>query len=298
MLAEPVDGRRVAEVFRKYGQHCRHHLWPHGSRCVTIEIDASHPMIITLTTDFGLSDPFVGIMKGVILAITPNAQLVDISHDIRPYDIREAMFVVESMYRYFPKGTVHIVVIDPGVGSTRRPLAAEAHGHLFVAPDNGVLSTVLETDAYHIQNERLFLKPVSQTFHGRDIFAPVAAYLAGGTPIDLVGLRIHDFVRKSLPQPRRVGGKIVGSVLRIDKFGNVITNVRRSDLSPNFTIRVAGLPVARLCSNFSEADPGECVAVEGSTGYIEIAMNQESAADRLKVASGAEIEVESDSAKH
>jgi S-adenosyl-L-methionine hydrolase (adenosine-forming) len=208
------------------------------------------------------------------------------------------MFVVESMYRYFPKGTVHIVVIDPGVGSARRPLAADVHGQLFVAPDNGVLSTVLETDAYHIQNERLFLNPVSHTFQGRDIFAPVAAYLASGTPIDLVGPRIRDFVRKPLPQPRRVGGKIIGSVLRIDKFGNVITNVRRSDLDSNFRIRIAGLPVARLCSNFSEAGPGEMVAVEGSTGYIEIAMNQESAADRLNVASGAEIEVESDSAKH
>jgi S-adenosyl-L-methionine hydrolase (adenosine-forming) len=255
-------------------------------------------MIITLTTDFGLSDPFVGIMKGVILAISPNAQLVDISHDISSYNIAEAIFVVESMYRYFPRGTVHIVVIDPGVGSSRRPLAAAARGHLFVAPDNGVLSTVLETEAYHIKNDRLFLNSVSQTFHGRDIFAPVAAHLAGGTPIDLVGPRIRDFVRKPFPTPRHIGGKIIGSVLWIDKFGNVITNVRRSDLSTNFTIRVGGLPIERLCANFSEGEPGEFVAIEGSTGYIEIALNRGSAADRLQITSGAEIEVESDSAKH
>jgi S-adenosyl-L-methionine hydrolase (adenosine-forming) len=255
-------------------------------------------MIITLTTDFGLSDPFVGIMKGVILAITPNAQLVDISHDVPSYDIAEATFMVESMYRYFPDGTVHIVVIDPGVGSARRPLAAAAQGHLFVAPDNGVLSTVLETEAYHIQNDRLFLNPVSQTFHGRDIFAPVAAQLAAGTPIESVGPRIRDFVRKPLPVPRREGGKIVGSVLRIDKFGNVITNVRRSDFSPKFTIRIAGSTVERFCATFSDADPGQLVAIEGSTGYIEIALNQGSAAERLNVSSGAEIEVESDSAKH
>jgi S-adenosyl-L-methionine hydrolase (adenosine-forming) len=255
-------------------------------------------MIITLTTDFGLSDPFVGIMKGVILGITPNAQLVDISHDIPSYNVAEAVFVVESMYRYFPEGTVHIVVVDPGVGSQRRPLAAAAQGHLFVAPDNGVLSAVLQDEAYHIQNDRLWLKSVSHTFHGRDIFAPVAAHLAGGTPIDSVGPRIHDFVRKPLPAPRPRGRKISGTVLRVDKFGNLITNLRRSDLSSPFTIRIGGLPIDRLCANFSEADPGELVAVEGSTGYIEIVMNRESAAERLKVSSGAEIEVESDSAKH
>jgi len=255
-------------------------------------------MIITLTTDFGLSDPFVGIMKGVILGITPNAQLVDISHDIPSYNVAEAVFVVESMYRYFPEGTVHIVVVDPGVGSPRRPLAAAAHGHLFVGPDNGVLSAVLLDEAYHIQNDRLWLKSVSHTFHGRDIFAPVAAHLARGTSIDSVGPRIQDFVRKPLPTPRRQGRKILGTVLRVDRFGNVITNLRRSDLSSPFTIIIGGLRIDRLCANFSEADPGELVAVEGSTGYIEIVMNRESAAKRLSVPSGAEIEVESDSAKH
>src|SRR2546426_7340229 len=138
-------------------------------------------MIITLTTDFGRADPFVGIMKGVILGIAPNAQLVDITHDIRAYDVLEPAFIIDSAYRYFPDGTVHVVVVDPGVGSARRPLAARAKGHTFVAPDNGVLSFVLRTDsaaqtpsAYWIQNQSLFLNSVSQTFHGRDIFAPVA----------------------------------------------------------------------------------------------------------------------------
>ena len=253
-------------------------------------------MIITLTTDFGLSDPFVGIMKGVILGITPDAQLVDISHDIHSYDITEAAFVVETAHRYFPEGAVHVVVVDPGVGSARRPIAVFSHGQFFVAPDNGVLSTVLENEAYHIQNGGLFLKSVSQTFHGRDVFAPVAAHLAKGTPIETVGPRISDFIKKPLPIPRRQGRKIVGTVLRVDKFGNVITNVRRSDLSSNFIIRVGGLPITRLYGNFSEAKPGEFFAVEGSTGHIEIALNQASAADRLNLASGSEIEVESDSA--
>src|SRR6266446_3925542 len=130
-------------------------------------------MIITLTTDFGVSDPFAGIMKGVILGIEPAAHIVDLTHEIRSYDILEAAFLIDSAYRYFPEGTVHIVVVDPGVGSARRPMAAPAKGHIFVAPDNGVLSLVLQSEAYRITNESLFLNTVSQTFHGRDIFAPV-----------------------------------------------------------------------------------------------------------------------------
>jgi S-adenosylmethionine hydrolase len=255
-------------------------------------------MIITLTTDFGLSDPFVGIMKGVILSIVPNAQLVDISHDIHSYDILEAAFLIENSYRYFPEGTVHVLVVDPGVGSARRPIAAASHEQVFVAPDNGVLSTVLTNEVYHITNHSLFLNSVSQTFHGRDIFAPVAAHLAQGMPIQSVGPRIRDFIKKSLPQPRPQGDKLVGSVLRIDKFGNIITNLRRTHLQHDFTIRVAALPITRFCANFSEAEPGEFFAFEGSTGYIEIALNQGSAADRLKVQRGAEIEVESGSPNH
>jgi hypothetical protein len=256
-------------------------------------------MIITLTTDFGLSDPFVGIMKGVILSIAPGAQIVDISHEIHSYDILEAAFLFQSAYPYFPKGTVHIVVVDPGVGSARRPLAAASHGHMFIAPDNGVLSTALENDVYHIKNESLFLNSISRTFHGRDIFAPVAAHLASGTPLDSVGPRILDFVKRPLPKPSPQGDKLMATVLRIDKFGNIITNLRRSDLKDaDFTIHVAGRPITRLCGAFSEADPGEFFAVEGSTGFIELALNQGSAADRLNVQRGAEIEVESGSTNH
>src|SRR5215467_7691958 len=178
-------------------------------------------MIITLTTDFGLSDPFVGIMKGVILGIAPAAELVDITHDVRSYDILEAAFIIESTYRYFPEGTVHVIVVDPGVGSARRPVAAAARGHIFVAPDNGVLSYVIQSDpmtpvsAHWIKNQSLFLSSVSQTFHGRDIFAPVAAHLARGVPIESVGPRIVDFVTKPLPKPSLRGARLVASVLRI-----------------------------------------------------------------------------------
>jgi len=255
-------------------------------------------MIITLTTDFGLSDPFVGIMKGVILGIAPKAQVVDISHEIPSYDISEAAFVLETAYRYFPEHTVHVIVVDPGVGSARRPIAARVQGHSFVAPDNGVLSFVLDAVAYHITNENLFLESVSPTFHGRDIFAPVAAHMARGTPIESVGPAILDFVKIIASKPRQRGGKLVGTVLRVDKFGNIITNLRREDLGRDFTIRIAGRSICRLCSNFSEAEPAEFVAIEGSTGYIEIALNRDSAAERLNAGRGAEIEVESKVTNH
>lgn len=258
------------------------------------------PTIITLTTDFGLSDPFVGIMKGVILGIAPEAQIIDISHEIHSYDILEAAFIIDTSYRYFPAGTIHVIVVDPGVGSARRPMAVTAKEHIFVAPDNGVLSYILNGDisaqaafAYWIKNQSLFLNAVSQTFHGRDIFAPVAASLATGTPIESVGPRIVDFVKKALPKPQPQGDKLVGMALRIDKFGNIITNLKRTHLGNAFVIRVAGLAITRFCRNFSEAEPGEFFALEGSTGYIELALNQGSAADRLNVRRGAEIELES-----
>jgi S-adenosylmethionine hydrolase len=259
-------------------------------------------MIITLTTDFGLADPFVGMMKGVILSIAPNAQLVDVTHEIRSYDILEAALIIEGSYRYFPRGTVHVIVVDPGVGSERRPMAATANGHIFVAPDNGVLSLVLHTDpatsltpAYQITNNSLFHGPVSRTFHGRDIFAPVAAHLARGTPVESVGPRIVDFIKKQIPLPRPQGDRLVGTVLRIDKFGNIVTNFRRENLGEEFSIRIAGLSITRLCGSFSEADPGDFVAIEGSTGFIELALNQGSAAERLGVERGAEIELETGS---
>jgi S-adenosylmethionine hydrolase len=255
-------------------------------------------MIITLTTDFGLSDPFVGIMKGVILGIAPDVQIVDISHDIRSYDVVEAAFLIDSTYRYFPEGTVHVVVVDPGVGSARRPIAASTRGHFFLAPDNGVLSAVFGAEVYHITNRSLFLDSVSQTFHGRDIFSPVAAHLVKGTPIESVGPRILDFLKRPLPKPRPQGDKTVGTVLRIDKFGNIITNLRRRDLSDDFTIHVAGLAITRLRSSFSEAERGEFFAIEGSTGFIELALDQGSAADKLNVERGDEIEVEVGSATH
>lgn len=263
-------------------------------------------MIITLTTDFGLSDPFVGIMKGVIFSIAPNVQLVDVSHDIQSYDILEGACVLESAYRYFPPSTIHLVIVDPGVGSTRRPLAAWTKDYIFVGPDNGVLSLVLKPDpaeripaVYHITNASLFQNPVSRTFHGRDIFAPVAAHLARGALIDSVGPRIVDFIKKAIPQPRPHGeNSLLATIVRIDKYGNILTNLRLADLGEDFCIHIGDVDVTRICSSYAGADPGEFFAIEGSAGYVEVAMNQGSAAEKLQIRRGAEIEVETVAANH
>ncbi|MGC8793227.1 MAG: SAM hydrolase/SAM-dependent halogenase family protein, partial [Bryobacteraceae bacterium] len=154
--------------------------------------------IITLTTDFGLADPYVGIVKGVILGLAPGARLVDISHDVNPFEIAEAGFLIWQSWRYFPKGTVHMVVVDPGVGTLRRPIVAEAGGHYFLAPDNGVLSMIYEEQPHKVRAitaERYFLKPLSRTFHGRDIFAPVAARLSRGLAPARLGKPIRDYAR-------------------------------------------------------------------------------------------------------
>jgi S-adenosylmethionine hydrolase len=258
-------------------------------------------MIITLTTDFGFSDPFVGIMKGVIFGIAPSVEVVDITHDIPSYRIQEAALCVESAYRYFPAGSIHVVVVDPGVGSARRPIAAVTEDHRFVAPDNGVLSFLFDPEVHtggavvhHITDVGLFLKSLSKTFHGRDIFAPVAAHLANGLPMEAVGPRITDFVHEPPPKPRRTGNNLSAAVLRVDKFGNIITNLRSEHLSSGFGICISGVRITRLCSSFSEAPPGEFFAIEGSAGYVEIAVNCGSAAERLNVERGAEIEVETD----
>jgi S-adenosylmethionine hydrolase len=241
-------------------------------------------------------------MKGVILGIAPETHIVDVTHDIPSYDISEAGFVIQSAYAYFPRGTVHVVVVDPGVGSSRRPIAAAVNGHLFVAPDNGVLSWVLESGEgiiHHITNARLFNPVVSQTFHGRDIFAPVAARLSRGISLDSVGPRIGDYIKDALPQRRPLGNnRFMATVLRIDKFGNAITNIRRTDLQSPFSIRLDGADVRRVVSNYSEAGPGEVFAIEGSTGYIELSLNQGSAAARFGLRRGLEIEVETEAVNH
>jgi len=256
--------------------------------------------IITLTTDFGLSDHFVGVMKGVILGIQPNPQLIDISHGVQPYDIVDGAFTIAQAYRYFPKKTIHVVVVDPGVGSTRRPLLAEMAGQYFIAPDNGVLSLIFAREqpvrVRHITNERYFLQPVSRTFHGRDVFSPIAAHLAAGVTPAQFGTRIEDFIRASFDAPMQTGKHVwTGTVLKADHFGNVATNFHIDDFpslrTRAFALKVGLHVISRLALTFSECSPGELFALVGSSGYLEIAASQASAANALGCGAGSPVEL-------
>ena len=185
--------------------------------------------VITLTTDFGTRDWFVGTMKGVIASIAPRSTVVDLTHDLPPGDIRGGAFALAASHRFFPKGTIHVAVVDPGVGSRRKAIAVQTAKGVFVGPDNGVLSWALAKEkirAIHaLENEAYFLQPVSRTFHGRDIFAPVAAHLSRGVPIQKLGPALKDFVRLDWPEPRVRRGGFEGEVVYIDRFGNAITNL-------------------------------------------------------------------------
>ncbi len=246
---------------------------------------------ITLTTDFGTSDHFVGTMKGVILGIAPRVRIVDIMHEIAPFSLREAAFTIAQAWRYFPKGSIHVVVVDPGVGSARRPILCEAEGQFFIAPDNGVLSMIYDA-AHHkvrvLSNEKMFLKKVSKTFHGRDVFAPAAARLATGVAPAKFGKVILDYVRD-----KRAPG---GVVLKIDRFGNLITSFLADEFPElaqrRMELRVGRERIAKFASNYAKMRIGELFAIVGSSGYIEVVVNQGSAAKMLGVGVGDQVELE------
>lgn len=255
--------------------------------------------IVTFTTDFGLNDHFAGTMKGVVLGVQPLAQIVDITHEITPYETGEAAFTIAQAYRYFPKGTVHVVVVDPGVGSARRPILCEAAGQYFVAPDNGVLSMIYRAEKHKVRvltNTKYFLKDPSRTFHGRDVFAPVAAHLAKKVKPALLGKLVHDYVQLASAEPVQTGRRQwTGVVLKVDRFGNMITNFRMSDFehvkTSAFEFAVGLQQVRRLALYYAEAFPGDLFAIAGSSGYIEIAMNQSSAAKHLGCGPGSPVEL-------
>lgn len=256
-------------------------------------------MLITLTTDFGTADHFVGAMKGVILSIAARAGIVDITHEIEPFNVNEAAFVIAQAWSFFPKRTVHVIVIDPGVGSARRPILAEAGGQFFIAPDNGVLSMIYDSGAHKVRvisNPRLMSKTISRTFHGRDVFAPAAAHLARGVAPVKFGKIIRDYVRSSTLQPSRVEKNVyAGTILKVDRFGNLITNLHINDFPEVRTrpieLRVGAERIHRLALTFAEAAIGELFAIVGSSGYVEVAANQTSAAKLLGCSAGAPVEL-------
>lgn len=261
----------------------------------------SEPRIVTLTTDFGLNDPFVGIMHGVVLSIHAETTMVDVCHAVASYDVFDGAWTIAQSYRFFPPRTVHVVVVDPGVGSTRRPIIVETDDYLFVAPDNGVLSLVEAREekfvVRHVTAERYFLHPVSQTFHGRDVFAPVAGWLSNGIAPEEFGPEISDYVRLPLRQVERVSENALrGEVMKVDKFGNLITNIGEMDAPelfenerPAVSILICGQTITRVCTSYAEGGQDELFAVVGSSGYLEIAARQASAAEKLVAAVGTPV---------
>jgi len=270
--------------------------------------------IITLTTDFGLTDAYVAAMKGVILNINPRARLIDICHTIKPQNIPQAAFVLSTAYRFFPKKTIHLVVVDPGVGSERRAIILRAPSADFVAPDNGVLSYVIQQslakpigdkvnrqqielelglEAVAITNPRFWRSPVSPTFHGRDIFAPVAARLSLGFPPISFGEAITSVTMLPLPHPHQASdGSVVGHILHIDSFGNLITNIRSEDLPQTkgaITIEVGNHRITGLSRTYAEGEG--LLALIGSSGYLEVSLKGGSACALLDAEVGNEVRV-------
>jgi S-adenosyl-L-methionine hydrolase (adenosine-forming) len=261
----------------------------------------AHRPIVTLTTDFGLSDHFVGTIKGVILDIVPGVDIVDICHSVQAFDVLDGALTIAQAYSYFPNGTVHLVVVDPGVGTARRPIIVTSERHHFVAPDNGVLSLVYGREerlhVRHVTAEHYYLQPVSNTFHGRDVFAPITAYLAKGVDPEKFGEEITDFVRFNAPKPKPVDGKTLrGVVLKVDRFGNLVTNISPQDVPslfqpepPPFKILIGKWEITELHTNYAQGVPGSVFGILGSMGYLEIAANRGSAAQTLGTGKGTEV---------
>ena len=258
--------------------------------------------IITLTTDYGLNDHLVGTLKGVILKINPEATIVDITHNVAPFDLLDGALAIGSAFSYFPPRTIHVVVVDPGVGTERRPLLVTADNQYYIAPDNGVLSMIFEREesltVRHITAEHYYLQPVSRTFHGRDVFAPVAAWLSKGWQTASMGEEITDYKKFAMPKPKSADGVTKGIVLRVDSFGNLITNFRAEDLPESalsngeVKFQIGTHAVSRMVPTFASGEAGEPVAYVGSSGFVEIAVNKGSASRTLSIGRGTAVVLE------
>lgn len=261
----------------------------------------ANPPLIVWMTDFGTQDSYVGVMKGVAASIAPQARLLDLTHQIRPQDVAHAAYTLRIAAPYFPTGTIFCGVVDPGVGSTRRAVAVQAGSWFFVVPDNGLLTRLLDEwpaqQAVLLDDPQYQLARISATFHGRDIFTPAAAHLAAGVPLTALGSRIdHAQLRRlPLPQTRREGSRLVGSVMHVDHFGNLITTITADDLASltHPQVQIAPLPHALpVATTFADVPPGEPVAYLGSDNFLELAVRNGSATQQLGVGIGAEVVVE------
>ncbi len=247
--------------------------------------------IITLTTDFGALDSYVGQIKGVILNINRAVVFVDITHDIAPFSILEASFVIEGFYKYFPSGSMHLAVVDPGVGTLRRALAIRTKDHTFIGPDNGIFSMVLKREPAceirEISNASVISGNPYPTFHGRDIFAPAAAWLAQGMAFEQIGLLVSDPVLIATPAPREIANGIEGEIIHVDRFGNLSTNIRREDITGAVAeVKVGDIAIHGLRKSFAESPLGAPLALINSFGYLEIAVNSKAANETLGLGPG------------
>jgi S-adenosylmethionine hydrolase len=256
--------------------------------------------VIALLSDFGSRDHYAGTMKGVMLGICPDATFVDITHDVPAHDLIDGALQLAAAFRYFPAGTIFLAVVDPGVGSARRGIAAEAGEYRFVAPDNGVLTAVFREVAPKRVvelTERRYARPtVSRTFEGRDRFAPAAAWLAKGIQLTALGRPVTEYQRLEIPMPETADDALRGAVLRVDRFGNLVTNIDRRTFeafarSAGVQILAGGRPVGRLVATYAEIQGGEICALFGSTDHLEIAANGASAAERLGLSRGAPVDI-------
>ena len=260
-------------------------------------------LLVTLTTDFGYKDPFVGIMKGVILTINPAVRIVDITHDISPQNISEAVFALEMSFRSFPHNTIHLAVVDPGVGSERRPLLVVTDNHYFIGPDNGIFSGVYAVserlEVYHLTAKHYFLPERSATFHGRDVFAPVAAWFSKGIDVLKFGDRISDYVTIPLPVVKTMENNIVeGEVVHIDRFGNLMTNIDIQKIKPisgnymdnNLKVVIKGME-APLRKYYSEGEDNKLYSLINSFGYLELFINRGSSSAIFGISAGEKVRV-------
>lgn len=256
--------------------------------------------IITLLTDFGTTDSSVSAMKGVILSINPDAVIVDISHQIPPQDIMAGAFVLSQSVTFFPKGTIHIAVVDPGVGGKRKPILIQTDRYFFVGPDNGIFSLALQKEKIkqkiHLTNKDYFLKYVSSTFHGRDIFSPVGAYLSLGIDPNVFGKKIKEIKDLGFKKPYVKGRKITGWIIHVDRFGNLITNIDKGLLTKvfknrRFKVEVCGNLIEKFVPAYSYAKKDETISLIGSSGLLEIAKRDADAGQGLGAKKGDGVEV-------
>jgi len=268
---------------------------PGGTRAGVCESRWMRSDIVTMLTDFGGRDPYVGILKGVILSLHPQARLVDLAHQVGAQDIRQGAFLLATAVDWFPRGTVHLAVVDPGVGGQRRALAVQGERHFYVGPDNGILSLAMRRDrpvaVVELRPGPWSLEKVSRTFHGRDLFAPAAAHLARGVALENLGTPVNDHVELNLEPNRLEDGCVRTQVIHCDAFGNLVTLLHRSEVEGGLSsVRVGGTEIP-VCATYGDVDSGQLLACWGSADYLEIAVNRGSAAQRLGVAADAPVEV-------